>query len=160
MALPSDDDVRNGVAAIIAATAPLAKVAGRWILRFEPGQWPGLLKSPADNDRTHGYVITRVENDGRREGIGKTKRLWTYRIFALHYYETGTDASNSEKKFKAELDAVTEALDNATMIAVTGGYAKQIPDQLVRWTEDGNGGKHFGSDNHFAAGTLILEPCG
>jgi hypothetical protein len=159
MALPSDDDVRIAIKARIVLKAPLAVVKHRWELKFDPTQWPGLLRSPADQGRTHGYVITRVNNRGRRQGVGRVARFWTYRIMALHYYDTGTDSVNSEKLFKAELDAIVANFDaNGNISNETGILAMLLEDQLLEFNEDGS--KQFGSDCLFALGTLIVEPCG
>lgn len=154
MALPSDDDIRAAIKAVIVGAAPIAVVAGRWILKFEQAQWPGLLKSTADNGRTHGYVITRIRNGpGNVVGIGRRKRFWRYSIMGIHYYDTGTDAANSEKLFKAEIDAITAAFD-AGPVAGT----RQVQEELIDWQEDL---KPYGTEFcHVAMATLVVEPCG
>lgn len=154
MPLPSDKDVRAAIKAVIAAAAPNAVVAGRWVLKFEPAQWPGLLKSSADSGRTHGYVITRSRTGpASLLGVGRVKRLWAYTILGLHYYETGTDTTNSEDLFKAEIDAIVAALD-AGSIAGT----KQVTEELVFFQEDL---KQYGTEFvHVALGTYVVEPCG
>lgn len=156
MPLPSDQSVRAAISAIVTSAAPNAVVAGRWILRFEQGQWPGLLRPATgiDAGKTHGYVITRLRNGpATLIGLGRVKRFWTYSILGLHFYDTGTDASNSENLFKAEIDAITAALDAAS---VSG--TKQVPEQMVMFEEDL---KQYGTEFcHVALGTFVVEPCG
>jgi hypothetical protein len=155
MSYPSDKAVRAAIRAVIVGAAPLAKVLTRWTLGSieNSNDWPGELKAITDQQRTHGYVITREEISGEPAGSSIKGRIWTYTIFVLHYHASGNDALNSEDVFSAELDAVVAAfdlIDNANI----GGAKRREP---IRFRTDLK--TYGGKLHHVALGTLILEPC-
>lgn len=155
MSLPADKDVRIAIKAKIETGAPKAIVLRRWTLGpiEASSEWPAILRSANDVNRTHGYVIVRPENDGEENGLHRITRLWTYTIFGLHYYETGDDSLNSEDLFNAELDAITAEFDLVASSTI-GGAKRKEP---LKWRQDLK--PYGGKLHHVGLGTLILEPC-
>lgn len=161
MSYPSDNAVRAAIKAVIASGVtqvggqPIAKILTRWTLGSidQSNDWPGELKAPNDQQRTHGYVITREEISAEVKGNVGPTRIWTYTIFVLHYHSSGNDALNSEDTFSAELDAVVAAFDTVASANI-GGAKRREP---IRFRTDLK--PYGGKLHHVALGTLILEPC-
>ena len=103
---------------VVQAAAPLAVVFPWWCLGFDMSRWPGLLTSPDDDDRPHGWVITRMSILRTEAAQGLTDRRAVYAIWGFHDYSTGSEASNSEDLFQAELDAVADALGSDVVTGV------------------------------------------
>lgn len=87
---------KTAIGDVLRWASPNAVVFERWILPEGEGEmkrWPGLLRSPNDSDRTHGYVIEVAASPeidrGKRERL-KAK----FNIVGLHYHrESGVDTS-------------------------------------------------------------------
>lgn len=159
MPTPSDSTIRDALGDAIATAAPLAVVYRWWVLGQDDSQWPGLLRSSLDTDadgrkRVHGYVITRRGSTGEYVG-NKTaaRRTHTYWILGFHYYSTGTQSSNSEDTFSAEIDAIMDSLDDKA--SAVSALSRMEP---VAWDFDL---KSFGGELiHIARGVLTVTPCG
>ena len=159
MPSPADATIRASIAAALAVGAPNAVVYSWWVLGADENEWPGLLRSSNDLDtngrkRVHGYVITRRESTGEFQGNNRVaRRSYQYMIVGFHYYSTGTSASNSEATFTAEIDAITDELDDKS-----GLDANLQRIQPVSWFFDL---KPIGGELlHIVRGTLTVEPCG
>jgi hypothetical protein len=149
--VPSDHDIRIDLQAVIEAAAPLAVVFPWWCLGFDLPQWPGMLVSDDDQDRPHGWIITRQAISRAEAANGLTDRRATYAIWCFHYYDTGSEAANSEDLFQAEIDAVADALGAAS---VSGIHLEpvQFPRILIA---------KFGEELlHVAQGSMEVVYCG
>lgn len=159
MPTPSDATIRDAIGDVIAAAAPLAVVYRWWVLGADEGQWPGYLRSTSDTDssgrkRVHGYVITRRQSTAEEVGNRNVaRRTHTYWILGFHYYSTGTQASNSEDTFSAEIDAISDELDDKA--GLVSALSRREP---VSWDFDlkSVGGELL----HIARGIITVQPCG
>ena len=150
---PNDSQIREQLRAQIQTVAPLAVVFPRWELGYNPVEWPGLLRSPNDDGKAHGWVITRRRNSGKKNHRRCVDRDWAYAIWGFHYYLTGNDATNSEDLFSAECDAVADTLDKDLELALP----KLQLIEAVDFQFDLFG---FGSEMlHLAQGVLVVRPC-
>jgi len=148
----TDLDIRTALESVITTAAPLAVVYPWWVLGVKQDMWPGLLRSSTDSDRVHGYVITRTQDAGREVAMRCVERDWSYDIWALHYYQTGNKAANSDLTFNTELDAITAALDDVASLA--NALKRRQP---IRWAIDLN--VYGGELLHFAVGSITIDPC-
>lgn len=152
MSTYSDEDIRTAIAGVITTAAPLAVVFPWWVLGVKQDMWPGMLRSSQDSDRVHGYVITRTADEGREVAMRCVERAWSYDIWAIHYYQTGTSAANTDLTFNEELDTITAAFDNVASLA--NALKRRSP---IRWTIDLN--VYGGELLHFAVGQITFDPC-
>ena len=152
MSTYTDAQIRTAIEGVITTAAPLAVVFPWWALGVKQDMWPGMLRSSADSNRVHGYVITRTSDEGREVAMRCVERTWSYDIWGLHYYQTGTKASNSDLTFQAELDAITTAFDDVANL--TAALKRRSP---IRWTIDLN--IYGGELMHFAVGQITIDPC-
>jgi hypothetical protein len=124
----SDKDIKAAIAEVIETAAPLSVVFPWWVLGHEMEEWPGILRSPDDNDRSHGWIITRRSNE-RTPGVGGTsdqRRL--YHLWGFHYYETGNADLNTDDLFQAEIDAIGDALSDSDAITIIDYHEQlQVP---------------------------------
>ena len=163
MASPADTSIRAALKSVIETAAPLAVVFDWWVLGANEDQWPGYLRSSSDLDangqkRVHGYVITRIgadPNEGRatRRNSASVRRMFQYSILALRYYDSSsTSASNSDVTFNAELDAISDALDDLTSVSATLSRAEPIA-----WAV--NLKPYGGELLHIARGVISVPSC-
>lgn len=154
---PTDAEIRTALAGAITTAAPLAKVFPWWALGAEEQNWPGYLRSDSDTDsagkkRVHGYVITRSQSTGEDLGTRCVRRSFQYTIFGFHYYATGTTETGSETAFAAEIDAITDALDNRTTLD-----AALARIQPITWAFDL---KSYGGELlHIGRGLVTVQAC-
>ena len=158
MPTPSDATIRAAIADEIETAAPLARVYSWWVLGADEAQWLGYMRSPSDVDsnnraRVHGYLITRRSSNAEYQGNKQlARRTHTYFIYGFHYYSTGTESSNSEATFTAEIDAICDALDDKATLA--SSLARSQP---ISWEFDL---KSVGGELvHIARGTFTVQPC-
>lgn len=148
----TDNQIRTAIEGVITTAAPLAVVYPWWVLGVKQDMWPGLMRSSADSDRVHGYVITRAQDAGVEKAMRCVERKWSYDIWALHYYQTGTRAGNSDLTFNAELDAISAALDDVSTL--DAALKRRSP---INWMIDLN--VYGGELLHFAVGSITIDPC-
>jgi hypothetical protein len=108
----SDNEVRNAILSIIQGAAPLAIVYPWWALGANTMLWPGMLQSPNDGNRIHGYVFTRIETRSKETAMRCVEKTWVYSIWGFHHYSTGTSSSNTDLDFVAEIDAINDAFND------------------------------------------------
>ncbi len=150
---PSDKQIREGITSLIQAAAPLSVAFPRWILGYVPADWPGLLRSPADDKRTHGWVTTQRGDDGTKKGQSCTNRDYTYAVWGFYFYETGSDSLNSEDLFSAEREAVVKTLDDDLPLLLP--QLSIITPISFQYDLYGFGGELV----HVAQGRLVVRPC-
>lgn len=149
---PTDADIREALATTIATAAPLAVVFRWWALGAEVDDWPGMLRSALDSERTHGYLITRTATTAEDAGVRGTKRTAEYTILGFHYYSTGTQSANSETTFATEIDTITAALDDKATIDTD--LSRRTP---ITWNFDL---KSYGGELlHIARGVISITLC-
>src|SRR5262245_38433276 len=145
----TEAQMRAALQAEIEAAAPLAVVFPWWALGHDPNEWPGILKSPADSDRVHGYVITRRRTFGERENPNCVRRFFTYQIRGLRWYdETGNEDANSDLAYNAELDAIGARFANKS----------SLPAPLKRIAEESE--LNFDVDLNVFGGELLHRSVG
>lgn len=159
MPTPADATIRAAIASAIETAAPLARVYSWWVLGADENQWLGYMRSPSDTDsnnraRVHGYLVTRRGSTAEYQGNRQlARRTHTYFIYGFHYYSTGTEDSNSEATFTAEIDAICDALDDKASLDTSLSRS-----QPIAWEFDL---KPVGGELvHIARGTLTVQPCG
>jgi hypothetical protein len=105
---------KTAIGDVIRWAAPTAVVFERWILPEGEGQiqrWPGLLRSPSDSDRTHGYVI-EVASSPPIDRNTRERMKAGFNIVGLHYHlESGTDTSALVMAEIEKLDATFNRYD-------------------------------------------------
>lgn len=148
----TDAQVRTAIEGVIQTAAPLAVVYPWWVLGTKPDMWPGSLRASADGNRVHAYVFTRSRDEGVEKAMRCVDRLWTYDLWAFHYYSTGTKTANSDLTFNAELNAVAAAFDDVATL--TAALKRRQP---LQWNIDLN--VYGGELLHFAVGSLTIEAC-
>lgn len=150
---PNDKQIRTSIAALIQVAVPLSIVFPRWILGYDPAEWPALLRSPSDGNRAHGWIVTQRNDDGTVKGQRCIDRDYTYAVWGFHYYDTGNDALNSEDLFSAEREAVVATLDK--------DLAPLLPQLSVRTPVSFQYDLFpFGGElMHVAQGRLVVRPC-
>jgi uncharacterized protein (DUF3084 family) len=114
--LATEVQIRNAIAAKIAEVAPQAVVVPRNILNTKNNGWLGLLQSPDDNDRIHGWMVTQRAapiNEQRTNGAEYSLNFSVWQFWA---YETGDDAANSEDASSSEREVVMTAFANAAAL--------------------------------------------
>ena len=147
--------MRLAIEAEIIAAAPLARVYPWWALGEDESEWPGMLVSPADGDRVHGYVITRRQTSAERENPGCVRRFFTYQIRGLRFYETGTRTANSDLTYNAELDAICARFANRNTLPKA--INRIAEDSELDFTVDL---KIFGGQLlHRSIGEITIEQC-
>ncbi len=149
--MPSDHDIRVGIAAKVKLAAPLAVVFPWWCLGFDIPRWPGMLRSEDDSERAHGWVVTRRALDRTEANNGFFDTRATYAVWGFHYYATGNETANSEDLFQAELDAVAAAL---TPGAVSGVRLDPLQFPLIQIAKFGEELLHVGQ------GQIVAFWCG
>lgn len=150
---PNDSQIRSTLRTLVQDAAPTAIVFPRWELGYNPVEWPGLIRSSNDNDRAHGWVITRRAIDAEKNGQRCPKRDYVYAVWGFHYYLTGDDATNSEDLFQAEVDAVCATLD--TDLKTAHPELRLIEPIGFQLDLYGFGGELL----HVAQGRLVVQPC-
>src|SRR3954464_5229346 len=87
-------DLRKGLAALLQAAVPEARIYSRWPLKYSIGDTVDLLKSNRDNDRVHAWImaVNRIESDVERKAGGNYIE-WdlSVRIWGFVGYEFGQD---------------------------------------------------------------------
>jgi hypothetical protein len=110
--------IRERLAAIIRAAAATALVSERWIQAVEDEQWGALLRSAADGNRIHCWM---VELEGIPE-IGRISSRREYRlrfvIQGFRFYESGTPQANSSRAWNEECLAVARAVNADVRLGV------------------------------------------
>jgi hypothetical protein len=154
MAAYTDAQIRTAILSVLASAAPNAVIFPWWALGHDPAMWPGILKpsSGPDANKVHGYVLTRTNSEGERRNSECVKRLFNYSIWGFYFYdETSTNANNSDARFNAELDAITNAFIIAASLPAELRRVQEEPQ--FRVDVDSFGGELL----HFASGRLVVE---
>jgi hypothetical protein len=146
----TDQEIREGIGTVVQAAAPLAVVFPWWCLGFDTGRWPGLVVSANDQDRPHGWVITRSAEERSEVPGGLFDVKSTYQVWAFHYYATGNEDANSEDLFSAEIDAVATAL---TPTSVAGVRLEPLQFPIISIFQCGQ------ELLHVAKGQLVASCC-
>jgi hypothetical protein len=150
--IATERDVRVALAAVIAGAVPLALVYNRWILAFDPGQWAGLLRSPADGGRVNSWTVTRRAVSEEKIGNNCVRAVWFYDVIGYYGYSTGDDTSSSEDQFQADVDAVCAAVAAAGLDPAIGRN-DQLQFPMIEISS-------FGAELiHVARGRLSITPC-
>ena len=107
--MATEKAIREAIAAKIQTAAPTAVVVPRNILGIKDDGWYGLLQSPNDSNRVHGWMVTLgaqtlVEN--RQSGAEYSLK---FLIWQFYQYRTGSNTANSEDEAGAEREAVIAA---------------------------------------------------
>src|SRR5262245_58339484 len=108
----TEAQIRAAIRTVLANSAQNAVIFPWWALGHDQNMWPGILKpsSGPDANRVHGYVFTRTQPEGERKSVQCVTRQFAYDVWGFYYYdETSTNASSSDVRFNAELDAITGA---------------------------------------------------
>jgi len=110
----TETQIRAAIETVINANTTGAVVFPWWVLGDDPNMWPGLLRSAADGDRVHGYVITRRRIDATETVFDRKSPQCAdtdldYAIWGFHFYDTGNRTANTDLTFNAELDAIRNA---------------------------------------------------
>lgn len=149
----SDHDIKGAIAEVIAGAAPKAVIFPWWALGRNQAEWAGLLRSPEDDDRAHGWIITRRAN--QRIGLvgGASEQRRTYYLWLFHYYDTGNAESNSDDLFQAELDAVGDAFADRYGIPALISDHEEFQVPIIDLISSGDELLHVGY------GQLILTVC-
>jgi hypothetical protein len=150
--ITTEREVRVALAAVIAAAVPLALVYNRWVLAFDPGQWAGLLRSPADNGRVNSWMVTRRAISEEKIGNGCVRAVWFYDVIGYYGYATGDDAASPEDRFQADVDAVCKAVADAGLDPAIGRN-DQLQFPMIDIAPFG------GELIHVARGRLSITPC-
>jgi hypothetical protein len=148
----NERDVRVALAGIIAAAVPLGLVYNRWVLAFDPGQWAGLLRSPADAGRVNSWMVTRRAVAQEKIGNNCVRAVWHYDVIGYYGYATGNDTASSEDQFQADVDAVCKAVADAALDPAIG---RNDQVQFPAITIEAFGGELV----HVARGRLSITPC-
>lgn len=104
------------------AADPKAVVLYRAKYIFEVDKLPQLFVNAANQNRVHGWMVTRRRGKDVNQSQSKTERTIVYAIIGAHYYDYGTDGSmtnftaNSEDKFEREIDGIIAQIDAARNI--------------------------------------------
>jgi hypothetical protein len=105
--------LRQGLARLMKYAAPTAKVFERWPLKFDVGKTAELLKSPADGNRIHAWILGIYRATPYEEAIGGGNAFrWdlTIRIWGLIGYQHGIDSNNPTNELERELRKLTHAI--------------------------------------------------
>lgn len=148
----TEREVRVALTGIVAAAVPLALVYNRWVLAFDPGQWAGLLRAPADNNRVNSWMVTRRAVSEEKIGNGCVRAVWFYDVIGYYGYSTGDDAAASEDTFQADVDAVCAAVA-ASGLDPAIGRNDQLQFPMIEISSFG------GELVHVARGRLSITPC-
>jgi hypothetical protein len=108
--LPTEVDIRNGIAARIKATVPSAVVKSRDIIDTVGGAWLSDLED-ADG-KVHSYVVTLEAMTLIEPQIGSARYKLRYSVWRIQDCETGSDSANSEDQGSAERELVVNAFAN------------------------------------------------
>lgn len=106
--MATEKEIREAIAARIQTLAPSAVVVPRNILGIKNDGWLGLLQSPADGNKIHGWMVSlqsQVLIEDR--GFGAEYEL-RYAVWQFLQYSTGDNTNNSEDVFSAERAAVIQ----------------------------------------------------
>lgn len=115
----SDAEIRASIKAEVVAVAPLALVFDYWPLGVRENEWPGVMRSAADDGKAHAWIITRRSMETQRKvGAGShvTKKP-TYFLMFFHWYDEGSTGL-SESLFSAEIDAVVDGVSSDAGVQV------------------------------------------
>jgi len=155
MATYTEAQMRAELEGQIQLAAPLAVVFSWWALGGDDRQWPGKLVSAADDNRVHGYVITRRRTFGKRENPACVRRFFTYQIRGLRWYETGDRTANTDLTYNAELDAICARFANRTTLPKS--INRIAENSELDFTIDLNvfGGQML----HRSVGEITIEQC-
>jgi hypothetical protein len=104
--------LRQGIARLIESVAPTAKVYERWPLKFDVNKTAELLKSPADGNRIHSWIIGIHKALPRIEKVGGTAIEWdlTIRVWGLIGYQFGTDSDNPQNTIELEAKRIAQVV--------------------------------------------------
>lgn len=152
----TEAQMREAIEAEIIAAAPLAVVWPFWALGGDERLWPGKLVSVADENRVHGYVITRRETRAERAQPNCVRRFFTYQIRGLRWYdEKGTRTANSDLVYNAELDAICARFANKSTLPQA--IRRIAENSELNFTVDLN--LYGGELLHRAVGQITIEQC-
>ena len=103
--------LRQGLARLIVAVAPTARVYERWPLKFEPGKTAELLK-PVGSDVIHSWIIGINRAIPKEEKIGGSVIQWdlNIRIWGFIGYEYGADSDNPQNTIELEAKRITQVI--------------------------------------------------
>jgi hypothetical protein len=158
----TEAQIREAIETEIKLAAPNAVVFPWWNLSGDMDTWPGKLipETGPDAGKVHGYVLTRGQigqigggEDGRVT-LCRVRPAFTYEIVGMHFHDTGNRTANSDLKFNAELDAISERFKDLTNFTGTALARVHMPrfgqvDLKVLG----------GALRHFALGSLVAEQC-
>jgi hypothetical protein len=107
------EQVQNAIVGIITpVVAPEdgetnAKVFGRYVFDRDDEQWAGLLKSEADGDQVHAWLVSFAGIGGPWPATtAQAAPLLTFTVDFFRRYRLGTDSDNSEQETRAEVAKV------------------------------------------------------
>ena len=137
--LAFDYKIRTSIADLIKRAAPKAVVINRNdIYSVGANGEPAMFRSAGDANKVHGWMIARRAGEKTREDGRGVNRTHRYVIVGMHYFDFGTDASNSETLFQLEVDRVSVALD--LVKTVYGGFTSNGNPFDFTVTVDSNAG--------------------
>ncbi len=104
--------LRQGLKRLIENVAPTAKVYERWPLKFDIGQTAELLKSSADGNRIHAWIIGINRAIPVEQRVGGRVLDWnlTVRVWGFIGYEYGVDSDNPQNTIELEAKRVTQVV--------------------------------------------------
>ncbi len=151
--MPTEVEIRESIAATIASVATNAIVVPRNILDIKNDAWTGLLKSSADNNRIHGWMVTQKSAQVAEKRQNSAQYDLEFSVWQFVQYFTGSDTTNSEDLASAEREAVMEAFANPAALSADLSWVEPIEFPVIDLFPIGTTGGMV----HIAQGTLRVS---
>ena len=151
-------DLRKAIRDCIKLVAPDAVVYSSWPLKFDIGKTVNLLRSQADGNKVHAWIIdvNRAEVDDKKAGGYQLEWILNVRIWGFVGYEATHDDS-VQSTIEDEVRAITQVLHvNRKHLGLDDTSAlKEVG--LVVWDNIEVNAFGSGEDVHVAQGNLEIR---
>jgi hypothetical protein len=103
-------DARRQLKKLIQAAAPAARVYDDWPLEADETWNANALKSPADGNEVHCWMMQRAARTEEAAGTGRDLVQWTFEIWLFYGARSRAQEPASMTIFQQEIDAVAAYL--------------------------------------------------
>lgn len=150
--MPTEKEIRQAIVTVVkAAAGNKAVVVGRNILGIPNNGWVGMLQSPRDAKRVHGWMVTMAGEEEPTQFLNNDEGRIRFHVWQFYEYRSGNDTSNSEDEASDERELVRNAFKAIATLpaALNGVQGLYFPVTIVKPV----GEKAY----HVTQGSLIVD---
>ncbi|MCC6328995.1 MAG: hypothetical protein IT174_10795 [Acidobacteria bacterium] len=152
-----DKQIRLAIKPAIKTPYATASVYVWNVLSHRLDEWPGLLRTTdfASSQKTHGWIIKRVEGSSTWKNTVRDRPVWTYDLWGFYGFRSGKESDNSDLEWSEVWDTVYENLKAAPNLGLDGVVEHHELLQLANNTTIDCGEETL----HFSHGRLVVHLC-